>query len=188
MLLPTTFSPAAEAVFTIAPRDSRSAPAAAFAQRNGPIRFVVSMACQNSSERRSKSGFGIGSLVHEPPRIVDEVIKTAECLNDLLYHPLGLARQRNVTRRASDVQALLVEPVNSLARATRIVRNVVQSDGSAMSGEDFDGRQPDPRRSASNEDFFSTEVCTHFKLFGLNSGGVLWYVAEGDSRRNPGVG
>src|SRR5580704_16526683 len=67
-------------------------------------------------------------------------------------------RLGNVAWRTSDVEAFLVQPVNSLSRTTRIDRKVVQCDGYAKSGEGFDGRQPDARPSAGNEDFLSVKV------------------------------
>src|SRR5215207_4204867 len=60
MLLPRRPSPATDAVLTIAPRVALRAGAAACAQRNGPMRFVDRMSCQNASVMASRSANSIG--------------------------------------------------------------------------------------------------------------------------------
>src|SRR5437763_8294980 len=70
MLLPLPWTPAIEAVEQIAPFAWRSAPTAAWVQRNGPIRLVLRIVCQKSSVRRSSSENGIGAGVAGVPALL----------------------------------------------------------------------------------------------------------------------
>ena len=62
--------PATEAVLQTAPREARSASAAAWVQRNGPIRLVLRIVVQNSSVSLSMSRGGIGSSVFGVPALL----------------------------------------------------------------------------------------------------------------------
>src|SRR5947208_15124405 len=70
MLLPEPCTPAIEAVLQIAPRAAFNAGTAAWAQRNGPIRFVVRIRDQNSSVNASRSENGIGVGVAGVPALL----------------------------------------------------------------------------------------------------------------------
>src|SRR5882724_2351365 len=70
MLLPEPMTPAIEAVLQMAPRAAFSAGAAAWAQRNGPIRLVVRILDQNSSVSASRSENGIGVGVAGVPALL----------------------------------------------------------------------------------------------------------------------
>src|SRR4029077_9673706 len=70
MLLPDPITPAIEAVLQIAPRASLSAGAAAWAQRNGPIRLVLRIVDQKFSVSASKSANGIGVGVAGVPALL----------------------------------------------------------------------------------------------------------------------
>src|SRR3979411_2809736 len=70
MLLPLPCTPAIEAVLQIAPCAAFSAPTAAWAQRNGPIRLVLRIDCQKSSLSRSSSANGIGVGVAGVPALL----------------------------------------------------------------------------------------------------------------------
>ena len=63
-------TPAIEAVLQIAPFACRKAPTAACVQRNGPIRLVIRIDCQNSSVRASKSANGIGAVAAGVPALL----------------------------------------------------------------------------------------------------------------------
>src|SRR4051812_474257 len=102
MLEPRRPSPATEAVLTMAPRAALSAGAAARAQRNGPMRFVDRMSCQNSSVMASRSAKSIGRCA---PGVVDQDVEPAELLDRLANHALGVAGSRDVAGRGHDLQA-----------------------------------------------------------------------------------
>src|SRR5216684_3500551 len=70
MLLPLPWTPAIEAVLQTAPRAALSAPTAAWLQRNGPIKLVLRIVCQKSSESRSSSANGIGAGVAGVPALL----------------------------------------------------------------------------------------------------------------------
>src|SRR3954447_26689590 len=70
MLLPEPITPAIEAVLQMAPRAAFNAGAAAWAQRNGPIRLVVRIRDQNSSVSASRSENGIGVGVAGVPALL----------------------------------------------------------------------------------------------------------------------
>src|SRR6516165_2327881 len=70
MLLPDPMTPAIEAVLQIAPRACLSAAAAAWAQRNGPIKLVLRIVDQKLSVSASRSANGIGLGVAGVPALL----------------------------------------------------------------------------------------------------------------------
>ena len=92
----------------MAPRDCRSASAAAFTQRNGPNEIRREYGVPKIFRESVQVAAGDRRFCARNAGIVDEVIKTAERLNDLLHHRLGFARLGNVAGRTSDVDTFLV--------------------------------------------------------------------------------
>jgi hypothetical protein len=148
MLLPLPMTPAIEAVLQIAPRAAFSAGAAAWAQRNGPIRLVVRIVDQNSSESASRSANGIGVGV-EPAQRVDGA----------RHHPLGLARPGDVAGRSDDPPAFALKPLDRGGPA-RIVGQMVQCHDGAAARKDIRRGEPDARGRPGHQHGFAGEIRT----------------------------
>src|SRR4029077_13520696 len=109
MLLPDPITPAIEAVLQIAPLASLSAATAACAQRNGPIKLVVSIRDQKSSVSASRSANGIWRGCGRRPGIVDEKVEPAERVDRIRHHALRLARLADIAGCGDGPVALHLE-------------------------------------------------------------------------------
>src|ERR1700736_6740516 len=112
MLLPDPMTPAIEAVLQIAPCAAFNAGTAAWAQRNGPIRFVVKIFDQKSSVSASRSENGIGAGVLGVPALLTRKRRPAR-----LSIPLATYPSASPGRDTSPGAAIIRRP-SALSRST----------------------------------------------------------------------
>jgi hypothetical protein len=85
------------------------------------------------------------------PAFVDQDVELPQRRDRFADHPLGVARRRDVAGGRDDLQPGARQPRDLLRRAV-VLRQMVHGDGGAVPRKQLDGREPDARRAAGDED------------------------------------
>jgi len=141
----------------IAPRAAFSAGAAAWAQRNGPIRLVLRIDCQNPSVSRSSSANGIGTGVAGVPALLTRKSSRPSASIARPGHRFGLDRLRHVARRGDDLVAEPFQP-RDLIGAAGIVGQMVERDRGTAAGKDLNRGETDAGGTAGDERGLAAEI------------------------------